>query len=99
MDNRPKTAEAYVELVEQALFEVDELRMSAEYDMDSLGEAMGFLDPLEAGIKKLRASMADGGYRFADEDLPRDRFGSRRAQKCVIVPGRHVDHAGGPLRC
>ena len=67
---RPKTPEQYVDLVDQVIFELEELRMSAEYDMDSLGDALEFLGELEGGVRALRQSMADGSYRFADEDLP-----------------------------
>ncbi len=70
MDSRPKTPEAYVELVNQALYEVEELRFAMEYDMDSMGEAASFLDQLEGQLKELRASMSDGSYRFGKEDLP-----------------------------
>ncbi len=67
---RPRTPEEYVDLVEQALFEIEELRASAEYDMEEMGEALGFVDELEAGVRALLESMRDGSYRFADEDLP-----------------------------
>lgn len=70
MLGRPKTAEAYVDLVDQALFEIEDLRMAAEYDMDSLGAATEFLAELERDVRKLRDSMADGSYRFGKEDLP-----------------------------
>lgn len=36
MDSRPKTAEEYVELIDQALFEIDDLRAAAEYDAESM---------------------------------------------------------------
>ena len=67
---RPRTPEEYVDLVEQALFEIEELRASAEYDMEEMGEALGFVDELEAAVRALLESMRDGSYRFADEDLP-----------------------------
>lgn len=70
MDNRPKTPEAYVELVNQALYELEELRFAMEYDMDSMGEAASFLDTLDEQLKELRETMADGSYRFGKEDLP-----------------------------
>ena len=70
MDSRPKTPEEYVSLVDQALFEIEDLRMAMEYDMDSLGGAGEFLDLLEREVKTLRAAMADGSYRFGKEDLP-----------------------------
>lgn len=67
---RPKTAQEYVDLVEQALFEIEELRMAAEYDMESLGAAMKFVDELEHEVRALRAAMADGSYQFGRHDLP-----------------------------
>lgn len=67
---RPRTPEEYADLVEQALFEIEELRASAEYDMEEMGQALAFLDELEAGVRALLESMRDGSYRFADEDLP-----------------------------
>ena len=69
-DGRPTTPEEYVDLVDQILFELEELRIAAEYDMESLGAAMGFVDALEKDLKQLRASMADGSYRFGKEDFP-----------------------------
>jgi len=38
--------------------------------MDSMGASMNFLDNLEAQVKALRNSMADGSYQFGDENLP-----------------------------
>jgi hypothetical protein len=70
MDQRPKTPEAYVELINQAIFEIEDLRAAAEYDMDSMGGAMSFLDELEGHMKAMRKKMEDGVYRFEDRDLP-----------------------------
>jgi hypothetical protein len=70
MLGRPKTAEQYVDLVDQALFEIEDLRLAAEYDVDSMGEANEFLAELEHEVRKLRNAMADGSYRFGKDDLP-----------------------------
>ena len=70
MLGRPKTPEAYVDLVDQALFEIEDLRMAAEYDMESMGAATEFLAELERDVRKLSDSMADGSYRFGKENLP-----------------------------
>ena len=67
---RAKTVEQYVYYVDQLLDELIDLRMSAEYDMESMGPALNFLSNLEAQVKELRNSMADGSYQFADEPLP-----------------------------
>lgn len=68
MIKRPKTVEAYVSLVDQAIDEVEELRFACEYDGESMG-TMPFLEPLEQMVKELRQSMADGSYQFENEDL------------------------------
>ena len=70
MLGRPKTPEEYVDLVDQALFEIEDLRLAAEYDMDSMGEATEFLEQLERDVRRLRTSMGDGSYMFGKENLP-----------------------------
>ncbi len=68
--NRPTTLAQYLQLVDQALMEVDELRFSADYDSDEMGGAFSFVDALDAQLRRLRESMANGTYAFADADLP-----------------------------
>lgn len=70
MIKRPKTVDQYVELVKQAMFEVEELRMAAEYDLEQMGGVMTFLELLEEQVKALWDSMVQGTYEFRDEDLP-----------------------------
>jgi hypothetical protein len=67
---RAKTVEQYVALVDEIIEELYELRMAMEYDMDSMGGAMNFIEVLEEQVKALRASMADGSYVFGDDNLP-----------------------------
>ena len=69
MIKRPKTVNEYVSLVDQALDEIFELRAAAEYDADSMG-SLPFLDDLEEGVRRLKRSMEQGDYQFANEDLP-----------------------------
>jgi hypothetical protein len=70
MLGRPKTPEEYVDLVDQALFEIEDLRAAAEYDMESMGAANEFLENLQRDIRKLRESMANGSYQFGKQNLP-----------------------------
>ncbi|GMQ96522.1 MAG: hypothetical protein BMS9Abin15_0194 [Gammaproteobacteria bacterium] len=67
---RARNVEEYVDLVDQALFELDDLRMAAEYDQDSMGMSIDFLDTLEQQVKVLRSGMEEGSYKFEDKDLP-----------------------------
>lgn len=66
---RPKSPEAYVKMVEQAIIEVEELLSCYEYDMEDVGKHLEYLEPLVQGLRRLRASMAEGSYEFGNEDL------------------------------
>ena len=67
---RPATMGAYLELVKSALFDVEELRMSVEFDMEFMEGALGIVDPLEKGLRDLQNAIIDGSYEFVDADLP-----------------------------
>lgn len=66
---RPSTQAAYIELVNQALIDVEELRSAIEYDEEYMGEALGLAERLENNLRSLYASLIGGSYQFADEDL------------------------------
>ncbi|HEY0634727.1 MAG TPA: hypothetical protein VGE00_05025 [Gammaproteobacteria bacterium] len=70
LNQRPKSPEAYVKMVEQAIIEVEELVSCYEYDMEDVGKHLEYLEPLTQGLRRLRASMADGSYEFGHDDLP-----------------------------
>lgn len=70
MIKRPNTPQAYVDLVKQALFEIDELRAAIEYDMEGMQDSVSFVDDLERAVKQVYESMVDGSYHFQDKDLP-----------------------------
>lgn len=57
---RARTTEEYIHLVEEAIYETEELRVAAEYDMESMGAATGFVDDLEASLRELYNSMKEG---------------------------------------
>lgn len=88
MLGRPKTPEEYVDLVDQALFEIEDLRMAAEYDMESMGAATEFLSELESDVRKLRESMADGSYHFGKENLSFFRVVEHQDER--ILPFRQL---------
>ena len=67
---RPATMEEYLELVKSALFDVEELRMSVEFDMEFMEGALSFVEPLAKDLRDLQNAIEDGSYDFADADLP-----------------------------
>ncbi len=88
MDTRPKTAEDYVELINQALFEIDDLRAAIEYDADSMGAAMEFLGQLEHDVRGLKQAMLDGRYQFGGADLPFMKIVERQDER--VLPFKYL---------
>ena len=70
MIKRPRTPEAYIDLVQQALFEIEELRAAIEYDSEGMQDSIAFVDDLKNSVQQVYNSMADGSYNFQDKDLP-----------------------------
>jgi hypothetical protein len=66
---RARSVEEYVDMVQQAVFEVEELYMAAEFDMESMGSTANFVDDLNKTLKALLSSMEDGSYQFQNKDL------------------------------
>jgi len=85
---RPASMEDYIELVKSALFDVEELRMSVEFDMEFMEPALGFVQPLEKGLQDLLNALQDGSHEFADEDLP--FMPLVEAQQNVMLPFKPV---------
>lgn len=67
---KPKTAREYVDLVDQAIIEVDEFIACLEFDMEDPGDQLRILSPILENLREIRAAMADGGYEFENKDLP-----------------------------
>ena len=67
---RARSMQEYQDLIKQALFEVEDLRASLEFDEEFMGDAIVFLDPLEARIYELLRSVTAGDYQFSEQNLP-----------------------------
>ena len=81
---RPATIEDYQELVNQAIFEVDDLRAAVEFDEEFMEGALNFVDTMDGQLKQLHNSIKDGSYTFADEDLPFMPF--VKVQSNLVLP-------------
>ena len=65
----PKTTEAYIAMVRDALFEIANMRDTLNYEEEST-EGFEFLDVLEIQMKSLLAGLEAGTHEFGDDDLP-----------------------------
>lgn len=81
---RPNTIEAYIYLVQSAMDDVIDLKMSAEYDMEDMGEALSFVGGLEVELNKLLSDLNSGSYKFVDEDL--ELMSIVNAQNDLMLP-------------
>ena len=83
MSERATTAEEYVELVDQVIFDLEELMASTTFDIDEIDNSPAYLGVLLMEVRELRASMADGSYLFGREDLPFMRLVKRSNEKVL----------------
>jgi len=68
---RPKTVDEYVDLMHQAVYEIDEFRTCLDYDPENAEMVGPFLDQLDAQVRQVYADMIDGRYEWGyGEDLP-----------------------------
>lgn len=71
----PKTRDDYLDLVDQAIFEVEEIMRCAEDEGDpedsEFSDMMPVFEDLSAGLKKLHGDLLQGRHVFGDgRDLP-----------------------------
>lgn len=70
MSGRAKTAKEYAGLVDQVIGELQDILDATRFDVDDVESNTDYVEVLLAEIRDLRASMADGSYRFGRYDLP-----------------------------
>jgi hypothetical protein len=81
MGDRARSAEEYAELVDQAIFDLKELRASTDYDIEAIDTNTAYLGVLLEELRELRASMADGSYLFGRNDLPFMRIVKQHSER------------------
>ena len=70
MSNRPKTGEEYAALVQQTIYELEDIIEAANFDIDEIDANLGFVEVLLKELREMRAAMRDGSYQFGRRDLP-----------------------------
>lgn len=61
---RPKTADEYVDLMHQAVYEVDELRSIMDEESEEFTPFRPYIDLLDRQLRKMYDDMLTGTYRF-----------------------------------
>ena len=70
MSDRAQTADEYVELVRQVIFELEDLQEASAFDIDDLAGENSLVDMLLQEMRELYDSMQKGDYLFGRRDLP-----------------------------
>lgn len=84
---RARSRAEFVELVDQALVEVADLRDVLSFDEAQMSGAGSFIDEMDQGLRELRDALANGGYRHRDADLP---FMEAIRDVDALIPFRHL---------
>ena len=66
---RIKNIPEYIELIEQAIFEVEELRAADEWEQEEGGGILPFTTPLINQLHELREELINNNHIFNEQDL------------------------------
>ncbi len=69
-DKRATSMEQFIDLVNQAVYETEELLAAAEYDDEDMGMVLEFADTLLQQLRQFQQQVRSADYAFRDEDLP-----------------------------
>jgi hypothetical protein len=70
MSDRAQTADEYIELVRQVIFELEDLQEASAFDIDDLASENSLVVMLLQEMRELHDSMQKGDYLFGRQDLP-----------------------------
>ncbi|MEN8108040.1 MAG: hypothetical protein ABFS22_08550 [Pseudomonadota bacterium] len=70
MSDRARTAEEYVDLVKQVIFELEDMQAASAWDIDELASENALVNVLLEEMRELHASMQQGEYLFGRQELP-----------------------------
>lgn len=83
MSQRAKSAEEFVGLVDQVIFELEELIATTDFDAEAIDANTNVLEILLTEVRKLRADLSDGSYLFGRGDLPFMRLVKKSDEKTL----------------
>jgi hypothetical protein len=87
--NPIKTREQFAHQVQHTLDDLLDLRDAVEYDEEFMGDALTFLDPLESGLRQLKAELDAGDYQpGGGSNLP--FIGLLENVDARLLPFRHM---------
>ncbi|HED32921.1 MAG TPA: general secretion pathway protein GspF [Gammaproteobacteria bacterium] len=67
---RARTVDEYVEMMKEALYEIEDMRAAIEYDEEGMGASVAYIDDIEDNLKTLFDQMKSGDYCWNTGDLP-----------------------------
>jgi hypothetical protein len=83
---RASNLDELVEIINQALDEVEDLRAAIEYDEEFRGESSIIVEPVSAGLSQLLSAINDDSYQIGEGDW-----------MDFLEPLRDLDHRAVPF--
>lgn len=66
---RARSLDEYKSLVDDALYEIEEIKAAFEFDGVEMNDAQRISEQLEPGLKALLSSLQDDSYQFGSDTL------------------------------
>ena len=83
---RARNADELVEIINQALDEVEDLRAAIEYDEEYMGESSIIVEPVSIGLTTMLSAVNNDNYRPGEGDWLK-----------FLDSLRHIDHRAVPF--
>lgn len=65
---RARNEAEFINLIDQAIDEIEDLRAAIEYDEEFMGEASIVVEPLSNGLTSLLSAVKQGDYQLGESD-------------------------------
>ena len=65
---RARSQSEFIEIINQSLDEIFDLRAAIEYDEDFMSESSIIVEPMERGLQRLLSAIKSGDYRLGEGD-------------------------------
>ncbi len=82
------TLAQYAKLVDDALFDIQDMRNAIEFDEDYMAVSAQFIEPLAKDLNQLKQELDDDNHQFGGEDLPYMEYLKKLPEE--IVPFKYL---------
>lgn len=82
------TLEHYIKLVDDALFDIQDMRSAIEFDEDYMMASAQFVGPLAKDLEQLKKELLEDSHQFGGQDLPYMQYLKKLPEE--VVPFKYL---------